>query len=79
MIRYPAFRQLHAAAKDQAELMAISVPLRIDVTFGSDQETERVWRQFVSGSMFPDFALKPALENCSLPAMMPHPERIPTL
>ncbi len=58
---YPAFRQLHAAAKDQAELIAISVPLRIDVTFGSDQETERVWRQFVSGSMFPDFALKPAL------------------
>jgi predicted permease len=58
---YPAFRVLQAAMKDQSETMAISFPLRIDLTFGSDQETERVWRQYVSGSMFSDFGLKPAL------------------
>jgi predicted permease len=58
---YPAFSALRAAAKDQTGLMAISRPLRVDVTFGSDQETERVWRQYVSGSMFSDFGLKPAL------------------
>jgi predicted permease len=65
---YPAFRQLQAAAQDQAELMAISVPLRMDVTFGSDQETERVWRQYVSGSMFSDFGLKPALGRLFSPS-----------
>ncbi len=65
---YPAFRPLNAAAKNQAELMAISVPLRIDVTFGSDQETERVWRQYVSGSMFGNFGLKPALGRLFSPS-----------
>jgi putative ABC transport system permease protein len=57
----PAFRSLRAAVNSQADLMAISIPLRIDLTFGSDQETERVWRQYVSGSMFGNFGLKPAL------------------
>lgn len=58
---YPAFRLLRASVKDQADLIAISVPLRIDVTFGPDQDIERVWRQYVSGSMFEEFGLKPAL------------------
>jgi predicted permease len=58
---YPTFSGLLAAGRNQTDLMAISRPLRIDVSFGSDQETERVWRQYVSGSMFADFGLKPAL------------------
>ena len=58
---YPALTQLRAAVKDRAELMATSSPQRIDVTFSSDQETERVWRQYVSGSMFREFGLKPVL------------------
>ena len=61
VFNYPAFSRLRAGAKDQADLMAISRPLRIDVTFGSDEETERVWCQYVSGLMFSDFGLKPAL------------------
>src|SRR5579872_2477964 len=63
---YPALTLLRAAVKDRAELMAISTPQRVDLTFnpvtlGSGQETERVWRQYVSGSMFGEFGLKPAL------------------
>ncbi len=58
---YPAFSGLRAAVKDRAELMCISFPQRIDLTFDSDQDTERVWRQYVSGWMFGEFGLKPAL------------------
>jgi predicted permease len=58
---YPAFSHLRPASRDQASLMAIARPLRVDLTFGSDDATERVWRQYVSGSMFGDFGLKPAL------------------
>ncbi len=60
---YPAFRVLRAAVKEQAELMAIS-PANfggIDITYGSDQEMERVDRQYVSGWTFAEFGLRPAL------------------
>ena len=33
----------------------------VDTTFGSAQEIERAWVQYVSGSMFPEFGMKPAL------------------
>ncbi len=58
---YPLFRQLRAAVKDQAELIAISYAARTELTYGSDQNWERVWRQFVSGWMFDAFGLRPAL------------------
>ncbi len=58
---YPAFRLLRASANDQADLLAIAFATRTDLTFGSEQETERAWRQYVSGSMFREFGLKPAL------------------
>jgi putative ABC transport system permease protein len=57
---YPGFRMLRAAVKGQAELMAISYPARVDITFGSDQEMERVHQQYVSGWTFGEFGLKPA-------------------
>ncbi len=57
---YPLFRQLRAAVKDQAELMAISYSGRTDLTYGSDEEMEKAWRQYVSGWMFDTFGLKPA-------------------
>src|SRR5438552_3119876 len=38
---YPAFRLMRAAVKDQAELIAISYPLRVDLTYQSDQEMEK--------------------------------------
>jgi putative ABC transport system permease protein len=58
---YPGFRQLRAAVKDQASLMAISYPQRINLTYSSDDAMERVYLQYVSGWTFAEFGLKPAL------------------
>lgn len=57
---YPFFRELRAAVKYDAELLAISYADRIDLTYGSDQEMEKAYRQYCSGSMFGSFGLKPA-------------------
>src|SRR6266567_5157842 len=57
---YPMFRQMRASVKDQAELIAISYAERMDLTYGSDQEMEKAYRQFVSGWMFSSFGLRPA-------------------
>ncbi|MGA2576875.1 MAG: ABC transporter permease [Bryobacteraceae bacterium] len=56
---YPLFRRLRAAVKDQAELIAISYADRTDLTYGSDEDMEKAWRQYVSGWMFGSFGLKP--------------------
>ena len=58
---YPAFQQMRNAVKDQAELLAISNPGRVDLTYQSDQEIEKAYVQNVSGRMFPSFGLQPAL------------------
>ena len=58
---YPAFRQLRSAVKGSAEVMAISHPTRIDLTYGSDQEIEKAYRQYISGWTLATFGLKPAL------------------
>jgi putative ABC transport system permease protein len=57
---YPLFREMRAAAKEEAELLAISYADRIDLTYGSDQEMEKAFRQYCSGSMFGSFGLKAA-------------------
>ena len=58
---YPAFRLMRAAVKDQAELIAVSYAERMDLTYGSDQEMEKAYLQYVSGWMFGAFGLQPAL------------------
>jgi putative ABC transport system permease protein len=58
---YPLFRRMRAAVADQAELIAISYADRVDLTYGSDDEMERVHRQYVSGWMFGAFGLRPAV------------------
>jgi predicted permease len=58
---YPLFRQLRAVVKDQAELIAVSYADRTDLTYGSDEEMEKAYRQYVSGWMFDSFGLKPDL------------------
>jgi putative ABC transport system permease protein len=67
---YPLFRQMRVAVKDQADLIAISYADRTDLTYGSDAEMEKAWRQYVSGSMFSSFGLQPAAGSnvSSLPA-----------
>src|SRR5262249_22635617 len=49
------------AVKDQADLLAISYPNRRDLTYGSDEEIEKPYLQYVSGRMFDLFGIGPAL------------------
>ena len=58
---YPVFRQMRAAVKDQAELIAVSYAELTDLTYRSDQEMERAYLQYVSGWMFGSFGLRPSL------------------
>ena len=58
---YPQFLQMRAAVRDDAELIAVSWIDRADLTFASDAEMEKAYRQYVSGWMFKAFGLKPAL------------------
>jgi len=58
---YPMFQQMRAAVKDQAELIAISYADRTDLTYGSDEEMEKAYMQYVSGWMFSSLGLRPAL------------------
>src|SRR5580693_5708292 len=46
---YPAFRLMRAAVKDQAELIAVSSLDLADLTYATDQETEKAHVQYVSG------------------------------
>ena len=56
---YPMFRQMRAAVKGQAELIAIAYSERTDLTYGLEQETEKAYWQLVSGWMFASFGLQP--------------------
>jgi putative ABC transport system permease protein len=58
---YPQYRALRSAVECDAELLAITRANRNGLTFTSDANTERFWRQLVSGRMFAAFGLKPAL------------------
>jgi len=58
---YPDFKLMSAAVKDKAQLIAVSFADRYDITYASDEEMEKVPVQYVSGSMFSAFGLKPAL------------------
>lgn len=58
---YPAFALMRRAVKDQATLLAISYAAPEDVTYASDDEFEKASLQYVSGSMFATFGLRPAL------------------
>ena len=57
---YPLFARERAAVRDEAELIAVSFSDRAELTFKSDDEIERVNRQYVSGWMFDAFGLRPA-------------------
>ena len=57
---YPAFRRMRDAVKDQAELIAISYELTVELTYQRDSETEKAHLNYVSGAMFDSFGLRPA-------------------
>ena len=58
---YPFFREMRAAVKEQAELLAVSYAQRTDVTYQSDQEMEKAHVQYVSGWIFGSLGVRPAL------------------
>jgi len=58
---YPDFQLMSAAVKDKAQLIAVSFADRYDITYASDEEMEKAYIQYVSGSMFSAFGLKPVL------------------
>ena len=58
---YPDFKLMSAAVKDKAQLIAASFADRYDITYASDEEMEKAYIQYVSGSMFSAFGLRPAL------------------
>ena len=57
---YPMFRDMRTAVHEQAETIAVSYAERIDLTYRSDAEMEKAYRQFVSGWMFEAFGLHPS-------------------
>ncbi len=57
---YPMFQAMRNAAKDAAELIAVSFAGRTELSFGSAQDIEQAYTQYVSGWMFSAFQLKPA-------------------
>jgi len=57
---YPAFRRMRDAVEDQAELIAISSTLTVELTYRSDQDMEKAELDYVSGGMFASFGLQPA-------------------
>jgi predicted permease len=59
---------MRAALKGQAELIAASYSDRADLTFGSDQDMEPAYRQYVSGWMFDAFGLQPAAGRLLTPS-----------
>src|SRR5437868_8367220 len=58
---YPAFQLMRAAVKQDAELMAVSYAERTDLTYKSDDEMEKAYLQYISGSMFSSLGIRPAL------------------
>ena len=56
---YPSFRRMRDAVKDEAELIAISSTLTVELTYQSDQEMEKANLDYVSGGMFESFGLRP--------------------
>ena len=63
---YGQFRQMRAALhndpkRNQGELIAVSGAPSLDATYSADPEIEKVHGQFVSGWMFREFGLRPAL------------------
>jgi len=57
---YPMFSRMRDAVRQDAETIAVSYEDRVDLTYGSDLEMERASLQYVSGSMFQAFGLRPA-------------------
>lgn len=57
---YPTFREYGKTLAGRADLMLIGMSAPQDATFGSNDQTEKIYRQFVSGNVFGVFGMRPA-------------------
>lgn len=64
---YPTFRRYRETVSDRADLMVAGLIARQDVAFGAGDETEKSYRQYVSGNLFAIFGLQPALGRLLMP------------
>jgi predicted permease len=64
----PDFKLMRDAVKDQADLIAISEADRTDITWSTDDDTEKAHVVYVSGNMFPLFGLEPTIGRLLIPA-----------
>jgi len=58
---YLLYQRMRSAVSNQATSIAISFSERAELTYGSDEDTEKAHVQYVSGSMFGSFGIRPAL------------------
>jgi len=58
---YPMFRRMRSNVRDEADLLAISYASPRDLTYGSDEDMEKPFLQYVSGRMFDSFGIRPVL------------------
>jgi predicted permease len=64
----PDFKVMRNAVKDQVDLIAITDADRTDVTWSTDDETEKAHVVYASGNMFMLFGLEPTLGRLFSPA-----------
>jgi predicted permease len=64
----PDFKLMRHAAKDQADLIAISDADRTDIDWSTDDDMEKAHVVYASGNMFTLFGLEPALGRLLVPA-----------
>ncbi len=57
---YPTFRNYGRTLAGRADLMVVGMSAPQDVIFGSGDQTEKIYREFVSGNVFGVFGLRPA-------------------
>jgi len=57
---YPMFRRMRANVRDEADLLAISYANPRDLTYSSNQDSEKPFLQYVSGWNFDSFGIRPA-------------------
>jgi predicted permease len=60
-VEYPLYKRMRDAVGSEADLIAVSYITRRDLTYGSDEDTEKAYVQYVAGSMFDRFGVAPAM------------------
>ncbi|MFN7937317.1 MAG: hypothetical protein U0R19_28585 [Bryobacteraceae bacterium] len=58
---YPLYKQFSTAVKGKADLFLLSYTTRNDITYSTENEMEKAYRQYVSGNHFSAFGLQPEL------------------